>query len=56
MKHVATTAILAAALMALSPSPATARPMTAEDLFQFNLLDQAQISPDGALRCNDSVG
>jgi dipeptidyl aminopeptidase/acylaminoacyl peptidase len=48
MKLVATTAILAAALIALTPSPAPARPMTAEDLFRFTLLDQAQISPDGS--------
>jgi dipeptidyl aminopeptidase/acylaminoacyl peptidase len=48
MKLFATPAILAAALVALWPSPVPARPMTAEDLFQFNLLDQAQLSPDGA--------
>ena len=47
MKHVATLALLAAALIALSPSPALARPITAEDTFHFSLLDQAQISPDG---------
>jgi dipeptidyl aminopeptidase/acylaminoacyl peptidase len=48
MKLVATLEILAAALIALSPSPAPARPMTAEDLFGFNVLGQAQISPDGS--------
>lgn len=48
MKFVATPAILAAALIAFAPSPAPARPMAAEDLFQFNVLDQAQISPDGS--------
>ena len=48
MKLVATLALLVAALMVLSPSPVQARPMTAEDLFHFNVLDQAQISPDGS--------
>jgi dipeptidyl aminopeptidase/acylaminoacyl peptidase len=40
--------MLAAALIVLSPLAAPARPMTAEDLFRINLLDQASISPDGA--------
>jgi dipeptidyl aminopeptidase/acylaminoacyl peptidase len=47
MKIVATSAILAAVLVVLSPSYASARPMSAEDLYHLNLLDQAQISPDG---------